>query len=69
MCLGASFVYEAFVLSNKFGDIPYNEKVRVVKESNSLGNIFDNSFSLFNVIAFAYILYKLLCHIDLLIGG
>lgn len=69
MCLGVSFIYEAFALSNKFGNIPYNEKARVVKESNSLRHIFDNSFSLFNVVAFAYILYKLLCNIDLLIGG
>lgn len=43
--------------------------MEVVEERNSLKNIFNGSLNLFSVIAFAYVLYKLLCNIDLLIGG
>lgn len=68
ICLGVSFLYEAVTLAKDFGRCSSKERMEVVEKRNSLKNIFNGSLNLFSVIAFAYVLYKLICNIDLLIG-
>lgn len=69
ICLGVQFLYEAIVLAKDFGSCSSKGRMEIIEERNSLKNIFNGSLNLFSVIAFVYVLYKLICNIDFLIGG